>query len=128
MRVVLADTQIALWMMLDSEELPEHYRALAARNDIAWIFHQASLWEVQIKYDLGKLKLPKPPDLLLPEIVTKTGFQKAGIEDAGIFMLSRLPPIHRDPFDRLLVAHAILHAWEIATTDQTIPRYPVRTI
>jgi PIN domain nuclease of toxin-antitoxin system len=125
---VLADTQVALWLMLDADEIPDRYRELAMRDDVRWFFHQASLWEVQIKFDLGKLPLPEAPESFLPKALTKTGFARAGIEDEGIFMLGRLPPIHRDPFDRLLIAHAILHGWEIATTDQTFRRYPVRIV
>ena len=93
-----------------------------------WVFHQASLWEVQIKYDLGTLTLPKSPSDFLPGAVSETGFKHASIEDEGIFMLGRLPQIHRDPFDRLLNAHAILHGWEIATTDEVFRQYPVRLV
>ena len=128
MRQVLVDTQVALWLLLDAAELPSTYRALAQQPSVHWIFHQVSLWEIQIKFDLGKLPLPRAPETFLPQAVTEAGFARAPIEDEGIFMLGKLPPIHRDPFDRLLVAHALLHGWEIASTDREIAQYPVRIV
>lgn len=128
MRQVLVDTQVALWILLDAAELPSTYRALAQQPNVRWIFHQVSLWEIQIKFDLGKLPLPREPETFLPQAVREAGFARASIEDEGIFMLGKLPPIHRDPFDRLLIAHALLHGWEIATTDREIAQYPVRIV
>ncbi len=128
MRTILADTHVALWALLDDPALPDALKKLATSGEAHWIFHQASLWEIQIKYDLGKLTLPKPPSAFLSKAVSETGFRRASIEDEGIFMLGRLPPIHRDPFDRLLIAHAVLHGWEVATTDTVFQQYPVRLI
>ncbi len=128
MRTILADTQVALWLLLDDPALPERYRALAGESGIRWLFHQVSLWEVQIKYDLGKLPLSEAPERLLPPALKAAGFQRASMEDEGIFMLARLPPLHRDPFDRLLIAHALVHGWELATTDEQVRRYPVRVV
>ena len=66
------------------------------------------------------------PGDLLPEAINAAGFFPGSIEDEGIFLLGKLPPVHRDPFDRLLVAHAVLHGWELATVDKTVAKYPVR--
>ncbi len=128
MRQILVDTQIALWILLEAIELPKRYVELTKQSDIRWIFHQVSLWEVQIKYDIGKLTLPSAPHTFLLDAVSASGFDRELIQDEGIFMLNKLPPIHRDPFDRLLIAHALVHGWEIATTDGQIARYPVRII
>jgi len=65
------------------------------------VFHQVSTWEIQIKYDLGKLPLPQPPSAFLREALTDSGIGYADIEDDGIYMLGKLPDWHRDPFDRL---------------------------
>jgi PIN domain nuclease of toxin-antitoxin system len=113
-------------MLTDSPKLPATHRRAAAEQGIRWIFHQVSVWEIQVKYDIGKLRLPKSPGALLPEAVNRAGFFPGVIEDEGVFLLGKLPPVHRDPFDRLLVAHAILHGWELATVDSTIAEYPVR--
>jgi PIN domain nuclease of toxin-antitoxin system len=113
-------------MLADSAKLPATYRAAAKDRDICWVFHQVSLWEIQIKYDLGKLQLSRSPEELFPEAIIEAGFSRGAIEDGGIFLLGKLPPIHRDPFDRLLISHALLHGWEIATVDPLINKYPVR--
>jgi len=128
MRTILADTHMALWILLDDPALPISFRKLATEGEAHWIFHQASLWEIQIKYDMGKLILPGSPSDFLPKAISDSGFRRASIEDQGVFMLGRLPRIHRDPFDRLLIAHAILHGWEVATTDVVFQQYPVRLV
>jgi len=56
----------------------------------------------------------------------QTGFAYEQVEDDGIFFLSKLPQIHRDPFDRLLIAHAVSNGWTVITADETFERYPVR--
>ena len=91
-----------------------------------WIFHQVSLWEIQIKYNIGRPQLPCPPQEMLPAAVTKAGFERRHIEDEAIYLLGKLPLYHRDPFDRLLIAHALLNGWLFATDDREIQRYPVR--
>ena len=128
MREVLVDTHVALWLMTNSEQCPNWLRKAAKETGITWIFHQVSLWELQIKFDLGKIKLPGPPADYLPPAIAKTGFVSREIENEGIDMLCKLPHIHRDPFDRLLIAHALVNGWEIATVDEKIKEYPVRIL
>src|SRR5688572_25881805 len=107
MRTILLDTQIALWILTDSPRLPKHIRRAAGQDDFCWIFHQTSLWEIQIKYSLGKLPLPGPPENYLPEAIWQAGFEQSSIENEGIYFLGKLPNHHNDPFDRLLIAHAV---------------------
>lgn len=126
MRTALLDTHVALWLLTDDRRLPSAIRAAAARGDTNFVFHQVSLWEVQIKYDLGRLPLPQAPAAFLRQAIRDSGLGYAEIEDEGIFMLGKLPDWHRDPFDRLLVAHAAVHGWELATVDETVMRYPIR--
>ena len=92
-----------------------------------FIYHQVSTWEIQIKYDLGKLPLPRPPSEVLSEWIKTSGMRSKSIEDRAIFLLGNLPPIHRDPFDRLLIAHAVANGWTILTADEIVKRYPVLT-
>ncbi len=58
----------------------------------------------------------------------RSGFAFRPLQNDAIFMLGRLPPIHRDPFDRLLVATALVNGWEIATVDSAMEKYPVRLV
>ncbi len=122
---VLVDTHLILWVLLDDPRLPENLRGAMSSADHTWIVHQASIWEIQTKFDLGRLDLPAPPNEFLLTAIEEAGFARRSIEDEAIFLLGKLPPIHRDPFDRLLVAHALLNGWPLATVDRTILRYPV---
>ena len=84
--------------------------------------------EIQIKYDLGKLKLPDTPQKFLPDLIQDSGLNFHTLENKAIFMLGKLPKLHRDPFDRLLIASALVKGWEIATVDRIIDQYPVQTV
>jgi PIN domain nuclease of toxin-antitoxin system len=97
-----------------------------ANNEI--LFSQISTWEIELKFQQGKLSLPEPPERFIPEAVRRSAFGYQPITDAAIFFLAKLPPLHRDPFDRLLVAQAILGGCTLATLDSKIIPYPVPTI
>ncbi len=121
---VLLDTQIALWAWADPDRIPDPLRQaiLDPRNEV--YLSQASTWEIQIKFGLGRLKLPDRPERFLPEAILRSGFRALPILDEAIFFLDRLPNHHRDPFDRLLVAHSIVGHYHLATVDEQILRYP----
>jgi PIN domain nuclease of toxin-antitoxin system len=124
----LLDTQVALWLLLGSDKLPEKpFRERFLHEPARLIFHQVSTWEIQIKYELGKLPLPRRPEEFLLDAIGSAGFIYEKIDDQGIFLLDRLPKLHRDPFDRLLISHALLNGWCLITSDQEIQKYPVVT-
>ena len=127
MQTLLLDTQIALWLMLGDDRLNEKVflRKFPPKTH-KFVFHQVSTWEIQIKYSLGKLPLPKKPEHFLLEAVKESGFSYESIDDQAIFMLDKLPKIHNDPFDRLLISHAILNAWTVVSTDEKFDSYPVK--
>lgn len=124
---ILLDTQIALWVFLDGPRLTPPLRQILKDPANELLFSQISIWEIQIKYDLGKLPLPQKPQQVIPSWAEQSGFQSVGIQNEAIFMLGQLPSIHRDPFDRLLIAHALVNGWTLLTSDDTIKRYPVLT-
>lgn len=124
----LLDTQIALWIFLGSPRLPHRIRQRLDEKDSVWIFHQVSNWEIQIKFSLGKLPLPEKPEDFIPEAIMRSNLTYRTISDRAIYFLGKLPPIHRDPFDRLLIAHAITEGMPLATNDQIILQYPVPTV
>ena len=84
--------------------------------------------EIQIKYDLGKLELPETPQNFLPQLIEDSGLNFHPLENKAIFMLGKLPQLHRDPFDRLLIASALVNGWEIATVDTIFDQYPVQIV
>jgi PIN domain nuclease of toxin-antitoxin system len=125
---VLLDTQIALWAWTDPDRIPAGLRqAIVDPGNEAYL-SQASTWEIQIKLGLGKLRLPDRPERFVPEAVSRSGFNYLSIFDEAIFFLDRLPDYHRDPFDRLLVAHSIVGHFHLATVDEQILRYPALVI
>lgn len=124
---ILLDTQIALWLWIQPTKLNASQRALLKDPTNEVIYHQVSTWEIQIKYDLGKLPLPGRPAEVLPNWISASGLRSVSIEDRAIFMLGQLPAHHRDPFDRLLVAHALVNGWSLLTADEMLKTYPVLT-
>lgn len=128
MRRILLDTHLFLWMQFESEKLSENLLWLLKRGDVCWYLSQVSVLEIQIKHSLGKLPLPGAPAEWLQGVIDKSGLEFRPLSNAAIFMLGKLPDLHRDPFDRLLVATALTEGWEIATVDQQVQRYPVRTV
>jgi PIN domain nuclease of toxin-antitoxin system len=87
-----------------------------------------SSWEIAIKYALGRLPLPEPPQLYVPSRMRAIGAVALPIEHSHALAVAALDPLHSDPFDRLLVAQAGLLDVPILTADATIAQYPVRTL
>lgn len=128
MREILLDTHIFLWSQFESEKLPAGIKDLLQSEAARWHLSQVSLLEIQIKFGLGKLQLPFAPGRVLPNLIEEAGFIFHSLSNEAIFMLSKLPSAHRDPFDRLLIATALVGGWEIATVDRAFDDYPVRTL
>ena len=85
----------------------------------------ASSFEIAIKYTLGKLPLPAPPQEYVPDQIARTGVAPLAIEHAHALAVAELPLHHRDPFDRLLIAQAQLEGLTILTIDRRIAAYDV---
>lgn len=87
-----------------------------------------SLWEVIIKYQLGKMPLPLSPEIYLPTQRQRHLFRSLEVDEASVKQLIQLQPLHNDPFDRLLICQALAHGMTIATVDNHILAYPVSTL
>lgn len=85
----------------------------------------ASVWEDVIKYAIGKLPLQKSPAEYLPKQREAHRIASLPVEEAAFVHLAGLPPLHRDPFDRILVAQALQHGLTLATMDDAVRVYPV---
>jgi len=81
-----------------------------------------------MKYGLGRLPLPEPPDQLIPSQRELHGIEILPLDEEATFFLSKLPEYHKDPFDRMLVCQAIVRGLTILTPDKLIQQYPARTI
>ena len=87
----------------------------------------ASYWEIVIKCSTGKLALPDASDRFLQSHQEKIGAEILPLDQESVLHVTRLPDIHKDPFDRILICQAIVHGMVLITPDTRIARYPVRT-
>lgn len=84
-----------------------------------------SLWEAIIQYQIGKLSLPQPPETYLPEQHERHRIFSLSLDEGSVKPVAKLPLLHRDPFDRMLIGQAIEHNPTIVTVDPLIDAYPV---
>jgi PIN domain nuclease of toxin-antitoxin system len=116
---------VLLWGVAEPWRVPQHVAAALASPRNTTLVSVVCLWEAAIKSGLGKLNAPAN----LPEIVQRHGdFRLLPIEVAHVWQVRDLPPIHRDPFDRLLIAQAMVEDMTIVTRDAWMSRYGVPTI
>ena len=120
----LLDTHAIIWYMEESSELPQEITALIDNPVMDVCICAISLWEIAIKMNLGKLEIKLTLDELLAYVKTRE-FRIINIEDEHLLSLHDLPYIHKDPFDRLLVATAITEGLTIITIDENIHKYDV---
>ena len=121
----LLDTVALLMLMADEDKVPSALRKELAAPEVEIFYSQVSTLEIEIKYQIGKLPMPEEPAVVLPREIAKYDFTRLALSDAAIFGLSQLPPIHRDPFDRLLVSQAKLGGLVLVSPDKIFSKYPV---
>ncbi len=122
---LLLDTHIFLWFLNGDPQLSPQFRNyIQDRNNDVYL-SVVSVWEATIKYQLGKLPFPESPEIYLPKQRIRHQIDSLPIDEASITQLIRLPPLHRDPFDRLLICQAIQHNLTIVTVDQAITNDPI---
>jgi PIN domain nuclease of toxin-antitoxin system len=123
----LLDTHAIIWYFEDSPKLPQNIADLIDDPEINICICSASLWEIAIKMSLGKLKIPIIFDEILFNI--KDGdYDILQIKDEYLLKLLELPFLHKDPFDRLLIASALAEDLTILTADENIQKYDVKWI
>jgi PIN domain nuclease of toxin-antitoxin system len=125
---VLLDTHAFLWWVLDEPRLSEACRAVIGdvANDV--MLSAVSGYEVAFKASRGRLTLPSDPMPYIEERLAATGFEPLSIGLAHAIRAGALPPIHGDPFDRMLIAQAQVEGIPLLTADPAITRYDVETI
>jgi PIN domain nuclease of toxin-antitoxin system len=119
---LLLDTHILLWALAEPKRIPKKTRAQleSPENDV--LFSVASLWEVAIKVQAGRLALPIPLDDL-PSAAEAMGFVELPVRAMHAVGVARLPLHHRDPFDRLLIAQAMQEPARLLTVDGPLSQY-----
>jgi len=125
---LLLDTSTFLWYVSADKRLPAKARDLiaAAENDV-WL-SVVSVWEVIVKSELKRLQLPAPAWSYVMAQRERHAVASLALEESALTYLAKLPSVHRDPFDRMLVCQALAMDLAIVTNDPLIDRYPVRTI
>ncbi len=122
---LLLDTHIFLWYITDDNHLPAKVRdSIQDWNNEVYL-SVVSIWEITIKYQLGKLSLPQTPDTYLPEQRQRHQIVSLPLDEDSVRKLIGLPPYHRDPFDRMLICQALAHGLILVTVDEAIHAYSV---
>jgi PIN domain nuclease of toxin-antitoxin system len=125
---VLLDTVTFLWWMAGDARLGPGAAKLVRDPSNRVHLSAASAWEIAIKHGAGKLSLPRPPAEWLPEARARHGVLALPVEEEDALHVERLPRLHGDPFDRLLVAQSILRGLALVTPDVALRAYPCRTL
>ena len=124
---LLLDTVTFLDAAFSSKDISKPARDLLMDSDNELYVSVATAWEIAIKYTIGRLVLPQRPDHFVPVHRAKLGAEILPIDEESALHITRLPDIHKDPFDRILICQAIIHGMVLLTPDERISRYPVRT-
>jgi PIN domain nuclease of toxin-antitoxin system len=120
---LLLDTHLLVWAMGEPERLPAGCAAMLEDPSNSLVFSVASLWELVIKQALGRPDFNLEPSLLRQALLSG-GWQELPIEASHALAVSHLPPLHRDPFDRLLLAQAQVEGLLLLTADSQLSFYP----
>ncbi|HJW84068.1 MAG TPA: type II toxin-antitoxin system VapC family toxin [Anaerolineae bacterium] len=122
---LLLDTHVFLWFISGDARLPDALRDSIRDSENEVYVSVVSLWEAMIKHQLGKLPLPQPPEKYLPLQRERHRISSLSLDEASVSHLAELPPVHRDPFDRMLICQAMENGLTFVTVDDVLAGYPV---
>jgi PIN domain nuclease of toxin-antitoxin system len=125
---ILLDTHIFLWHLTDDPLLPEPLESAILNPANEVYLSVVAVWEAVVKHYSGKLPLPDRPEIFLPAKRDAAGILPLPLDEGAMPYLAGLPRLHRDPFDRVLVAQALQHDLTIATVDSLVKAYAVPTL
>lgn len=125
---LLLDTHAFIWWDSEPERLSPKVLELCQNQENTLLLSVASVWEMQIKLQLGKLKLALPLPVLIESQKTTNNIQVLSIELEHVLALEKLPSHHKDPFDRLLIAQANVEEFVVVSNDPIFKKYPVKLI
>ncbi len=120
---LLLDTQCLLWWFTEPERLNSKAIEQIIDLDNEIFFSVASAWEIAIKVGIGKLPLPEPVDIYIASRMRLLGAKYLDIVFPHACQVAKLPLLHRDPFDRILVAQAQIEAMTLVTADKILTEY-----
>jgi PIN domain nuclease of toxin-antitoxin system len=123
----LLDGVVWLWSIDTVERINKHAFGILSSGAEEIYFSAATVWELTIKAQLGKLSLPRPPQSI-PAFTAKQGLKPLAVTYVHAVKVYDLPLYHRDPFDRLLIAQAIIEDMTILTADRIFAKYAVNVV
>lgn len=121
---LLLDTHVVLWAFSDPETLSDAVRDAIVDPQNVVAVSAATIWEVEIKRAIGRLTAPPG----LTALCAERGFEDLAITHEHAELAGSLPRHHDDPFDRMLIAQAMIENYDLVTADRTFGRYDLRTI
>lgn len=125
---LLLDTNVVIWLLSESEKVsPRAKRALMKPSASLWV-SVVSVWEIVMKHQAGKLRLGAAIEAVVDQVMHRSPWTILRLEPAHLPGVAKLPLIHKDPFDRMLIAQALHEQLTIVTSDDTIPNYEVSAI
>lgn len=124
----MLDTHAFLWWITDDPRLSRRARAVMRSGRNRLLLSAASGWEIAIKAGLGRVRIPEPVADFLLDQMARNAIEPLPVSMRHALHVATLPPLHRDPFDRMLVAQAQLEELAILTADGAVRQYPVPTI
>ena len=125
---LLLDSHTFLWFVWDDPKLSPSAKALIEDGANRKLVSVASCWEIAIKAGLKRLALGEPATTFLPRELATNGFEVLGIELAHATFVETLPPHHKDPFDRLLVAQALIERLPLVSADAILEQYGIQRL
>ena len=125
---LLLDTCTFLWIITDDPALSVRARELVTDPSQRVFLSGVSAWEIAVKSALGRLRLDDAPDELVPAERERHGVESLDLVENAALHLTKLPDLHKDPFDRMLICQAAVHGLALVTPDEQIRRYPIVTM
>ncbi len=120
---LLADTHVAIWALTSPDVLPERIRALLEDTENVVYISPVSIWEISIKYRLGRKDGPPFPGRYALQHLLEAGWRVLNVTDQHACAVDDLPLLHGDPFDRLLVAQALSEPMRLVSADKQLAAY-----
>ena len=125
---LLLDTCSFIWFLADSPQLSAKARAAILDPANSVYLSAVSAWEIGRKYAKGDLELPGRPESLIPQVRTDSGILSLPLSEEEAISAEKLPILHKDPFDRLIIAQALVQGMVVVTPDRAFEPYPVRLL
>jgi PIN domain nuclease of toxin-antitoxin system len=124
----LLDTMVWLWSLGSVENIGDEGRAILTDKNADIYLSTASSWEIAIKAKIGKSTLPEPPPRYIPKRLAEQNIQALTINQTHALKVYDLPLHHRDPFDRLIIAQALIEEMVVLTSNRDFEKYPVQVV